>query len=174
MAPYKCSDIEARVIQVLEENLASEMVFVDSVRGGDPTDLSLLNYLAGPRPVVHNFPAVQVDVKAWRPKEDRSLAEDTTGRGQYWADTEVSVHVQSTGQSTNEMRDTAQRYMAGIERVLLYRKPGLETAANPVRFCESIERDGAVTVVDEAQSSGALMRSVRLPISIWMIEALDS
>ena len=169
---YKCSDLEARVIQVLGENLPGEMAYVDGQRGGEPTP-EITAWLAGPRPSQHTFPAVQVDAKSWTALEDLGLSDGTDGRGQYQVEAEVSVHVQTTGEDTNRMRDIAQRFMAGIERVLLYRKDRLQTAADPIGFCVQVKRNGPATVVDPEQSSGAFVRSIRIPLAIHMVESLD-
>jgi hypothetical protein len=91
----------------------------------------------------------------------------------YYAHTEIQANIQTVGESTNTMRDLAERYMAGIVRVLLIRKDGLETALDPTRMggsCLGVKEDGDVTVIDEEQGSGAMVRSVRIPVAVWMSE----
>jgi len=68
------------------------------------------------------------------------------------------------------MRDLSQRYLAGVVRVILLKKDGLQTIADDTRFAEQVQRDGDWTVVDEAQGVGAKMRSVTIPVAVWMSE----
>lgn len=170
MAILLGSDIEARIAAVLQENIAAQLALIDAARAGETTP-AITTYYLGPRPLVNYCPSIQIEVKSWSFREDRGISMDTTGRGHYDAKTEVAAHVQSVGADTNRMRDLAQRYIGAIQRVLLYDKDGLQTVADPTRFAQIVERDGVVTVVDELQSSGALVRSARLPLSIEMLEA---
>jgi hypothetical protein len=154
----------------LEDFLPAELDLIDAQRGGDPTP-DILAYLGGPRPVVNIYPGCNVDAKrtiivtAW--EDDVS-----TGRFDYIRHLEVALHVQMTGEDSNRMRDLAERYEAAALRVLLAKKTGLETVADPVRFAQMVRPDGESTTVDEEQSSGAFVRSVRIPIAVDMSEGL--
>lgn len=149
--------------------MPTELDLIDAQRGGDPSP-DIAAYLAGPRPVVDIYPSANVDVQELEFNEVR--AEDNPGRIQYRAHSELAFHVQSTGQDTNTMRDLAERYMAAGIRVLFFRKNGLQTVADPTRFASYVEPRGNAKFLDEEQNSGALVRSARLPFSVWMIESL--
>lgn len=164
------SDVPSRIIQVLEDFLPAELDLIDTERGGDPTT-DIAAFYGGPRPALSIFPSVNVDSKR---VSFTNIYEDdlSTGQFDYTRHVEVAAHLQSTGQDTNDMRDRAERYEAGILRVLCAKKTGLETTANPIRWAMMVRPDGEPTTVDEEQSSGALVRSVRIPIAVRMIEGL--
>lgn len=163
------TDVPSRVIQVLEDFLPAELDLVDIERGGAATP-DIAAYMAGPRPSQSIFPAVTVDTKEDQEIDGRGISWDGIGRLQHVYTIEVAAHIQTTGEDTNRMRDLAERYFAGIVRVLRHRQDGLETTADPVRFATSVTRPDPATFLDEQQSSGALVRSVRIPFRIEIIE----
>ena len=167
------SDISARIITVLEDYLPAELDLIDIQRGGSAT-ANISAYYAGSRPVVPIYPSITVDVQRWEITEARPVSLDT-GRLGYDAHALVGVHVQTVGEDVNRMRDLAERYMAGVVRVLVIRKDGLETALDNTRMsgsCEGVRMDGDAVVIDEGQGSGAMIRSVKIPLVVWMIEGL--
>lgn len=164
------TDIASRVIQVLTDNIASELALIDAERGGDPTEAPIA-YSTGPGPVQDNYPGINVDTGRWEFVD--LLRTDTIGELRYNAHLTVEAYLQTSAESSQQMRDLAERYLAAMVRILLFRNNGLETIADPTRFCLMTEKDGDATVVEPDQSSGAMTRTVRLPIVVWMDEGLS-
>lgn len=165
------TDVPARVMQVLGDYLAAELDLVDAERGGDATP-DITDFFGGPRPLLNKFPCITVDSKQDQEIDGRGISWDGVGRSQRDLSVEVAAHIQTTGQDTNRMRDLAERYFAAIVRILRHRYDGLETIADPHRFATSVTRPDPATFVDEEQSSGAIVRSVRIPFRIQIIETL--
>lgn len=165
------TDVPTRVIQVLEDYLGAELDLVDAERGGEATP-DIVNFFGGPRPLLNVYPCITVDSKQDQEIDGRGISWDGIGRSQRDLSVEVAAHIQTTGQDTNRMRDLAERYFAAIVRILRHRHDGLETIADPVRFATSVTRPDPATFVDEQQSSGAIVRSVRIPFRIQLIETL--
>jgi hypothetical protein len=165
------TDVPSRVIQVLEDYLPDELNLVDAERGGDATP-DVVNFFGGPRPLLDIYPCITVDSKQDQEIAGRGISYDGVGSSQHDLTVEVAAHIQSTGEDTNRMRDLAERYFAGIVRVLRHRYDGLETIADPIRFAMSVTRPDPATFVDEQQGSGALVRSVRIPFRVQVYETL--
>ena len=170
MATAFASDVTARINTVLEDFLPTELDLIDMERSGDATP-DIAAYYGGPRPSQSIFPNVNTDSK--RISFTNIFEDDlSTGQFDYSMHVEVAANVQSTGEDTNRMRDLAERYQAGITRVLCAKKTGLETVLDPIRWAFMVKPDGEPTFVDEEQGSGSFVRSVRIPIAVRMIEAL--
>lgn len=165
-----CSDIPARVLAVIAENQATELAIMDAQRGGDATPV-ITALFTGPWTSVDLFPSLYVDstdreVLGWPPQPSMQ------GNFQYVLYVTVAIHVQTTGQDRNRMRDLAERYEGCCTRILLGKKDGLETVADPTRFCLGVQPDGRATWKDEVQGSGAIVRTARIPLKVWMEEAI--
>jgi hypothetical protein len=173
------SPIPARIIQVLQDYLPAELNLIDTEEGNDfaTPDISNGDYFQWERAEITSFPAFTMRLQQFDPIEARATEFGGRLHANYRA--ECMVHVTLGVSTANPLRlqQLCYRYMAGVYRVLLIAHNGLDTVADPVRWGTPT----ATTVVEPAgtvqlgpgqqQESGAIVRTVTVPVNVRRIEA---
>jgi len=168
MSLRMASPIPARVIQVLQDYLPAELDLIDGEEGGDATP-DIVVFYQWDRQVLSTSeaPAITVELHGISPID---VKPDTFGRrldAEYLMN--VKVHVQRSQGSDDALRlqVLTHRYVAGIFRVLCVMKEGLETAADPTRFAESVTPgDEPIDLGPDIDQTGTVVRTASVPIRI--------
>lgn len=166
----------ARIIAVLQANLAAELVLIDAEEADGVTmeDIEVGAYFAfeTDAATVTHTKAIVVNVSG-----SDVVQEDSTSNspGRMWQehDIEVAVHVKDVENETSDItKKRVLRYARAIERILSVKLPTLSSGGVEQVFrCRRLNA-GKSRYIDPDDQTGEMGRTARIPFIVTTVENL--
>lgn len=174
MAIRIMSPLPARIIQVLQDYLETELGLIDTEESDGITTpvIADADYHAWDTHVIAETPACTIRTVSSLPVEVYPALHGS----RIYTDNRIDVMFHATTNDTDGDTLTLQklmhRYIAGGARVLAMKYERLQTSADPTDFVEVVEwREAATYGPESEQEDGSLVRTATLPLTVRQFEA---
>lgn len=163
--------LTARIVQVLQDYLVTELANVDTDAGGAATPPPL-DYFEWDRPSIVRYPAIALVPGRSKTYEVKSKSFGDRLHADYNIDLKAQLAIDTASDDAMTLQRWAFRYGVAMVRILCDQKDGLETIADPVRYVSRVKlRDEVDWGVPSTQKTGQQTRTVVVPIAIERIES---
>lgn len=163
-----------RVISVLQDYLPAALTAIDTLLadGMSTPEVPNGNYYHHEALIVKSLPSIRL----------RTVGSDivealTTGMGKrvdanHRIDVLIDMTLRSADDNRLSLEKLARRYAAGVFYILMIAHDGLDTVADPVRWCETTTSAGPVSYgIESNQEDGTRTRTAAVPIYVRRREA---
>jgi hypothetical protein len=178
MSILMMTDLPARIVQVLRDFMADELATLDTALGGGASTPVIPDghYYDWDHPVPPENPSVTIKPLLTRPV---GIVQEATGQpgrihAEHHLQVKFHVDVGDTEGQAKELDQHVQRYIAAAAQVLIVRKWGLQTSADPTIFSgvQHVRWDESATYgPEDGQEEGNPVRTGTLPIIVKRVES---